>query len=46
MMIGDSLLLAEGSAPFHEAEKQWNGRFKVRFLRAVMARCVVRKARD
>jgi hypothetical protein len=43
MLIADSLVLKEGISPFHAAEKEWNGRFFVRFLRALMSRCAARK---
>jgi hypothetical protein len=38
MMIADSLVLADSSI-YHAADKEWNGRFKVRFLRALLSRC-------
>lgn len=46
MMIGDSLYLEGRTNIYHVADKEWNGRFKVRFLRAVMARCVVKPKVD
>lgn len=43
MMIGDSLHLPPEKSPYYAAEKEWDGRFKARFLRAVLARCHPRK---
>lgn len=38
MMIADSLPISADSI-YHAADKEWNGRFKVRFLRALLSRC-------
>ena len=42
MMIADSLTIPETSI-YHAADKEWNGRFKVRFLRALLSRCQPKK---
>jgi len=39
MIIADSLYLKAPCDTYHAADKEWNGRFKVRFLRAILARC-------